>query len=109
VSCSYEYSAFDDGKVVSSPILVIEVAVSVRDVDEDRARKYIHHLRFDQLQAAQSSSLKDRKSDWARGTRLPQELPQEVGSHGRAIFKRGNMINSCKINMGYLNKSAYYL
>lgn len=86
-SCYYEYYACDDNNDVSSPVLKIDVAVSVRDVDEDRARKYVHHLRFDQFQAAPASSLKDRKSEWARGARLPQELPQEVGSHGSTIFK----------------------
>lgn len=72
-SCFYDYSACEDGFDGSSPVLEIDVGVSVRDVDEDRPRKFNHHLRF-----VHSRSVEGRKGAWARGARLPQEQPKEV-------------------------------
>lgn len=73
-SCFYDSSACDDdGNDGSTPVLEIDVGVSVRDVDEDRGRKFVHHLRYDHSRSAEG-----RKGAWARGARLPQELPKEV-------------------------------
>jgi hypothetical protein len=65
-----------------NPVLEVEVAVSVRDVDEDRARKFVHFLRFDHQPrvAAGADDEKGSRGRWARGAPLPQELPQEVSA-----------------------------
>ena len=72
-SCFNDYSVCDDNNDGSSPVLEIDEGLSVRDVDEDRARKFVHHLRFDH-----SRSVDGRQRAWTRGARLPQEMPKEV-------------------------------